>query len=222
MENVMNLFDIEMTGDSAKNLVRNIAENLNQERIYAVSIVTLESLMREKDNDAWKEQMQTMDLVIPGEKAVLEAAENGVKYREKEIENHAFLKLLIRFLQKNKKTIYLLAASDEEVSLLQEGLKIYGQNIRIIGQSVLQEINKGKEDVINDINGLEPDCIFSALPSPVQEEFITENKALLNARVWVGCGTKALNIQAKKKRAGKIRLYVLKKLLRHQLEKQPE
>lgn len=222
MCNTINLFDLEITGDSAKDLVRRIAENLAEERIYTVNIVGIETLLQEKDNDKWKKQMQSMDLLIPAGKGILSAEENKFKFLEKEIEKHAFPKLLIRFLQKNKKSIYLLAESEESVSLLQKGLKTYGQNLWIIGHSVIQENGEGKEKVINEINGIEPDCIFSALSSPMQEDFIAENKALLNARVWVGCGRKALAIKEKKNRMGKLRLFIIKKILHHQMEKQSE
>lgn len=219
MGNIINVFDLEVRADSAKDLVREIANNLEDERIYTVNFVTLEQLLQEKDDEDWKKQMQEMDLLIPGGKGVLEAEDGRYKPLEREIENHSFSKLLIRFLQKNKKTIYLISSNEEALAVFQEGLRIFGTNIRIVGQAVLQE---NKENIINEINGLEPDCIFSALPSPLQENFISENKTLLNARVWIGSGTKILEVKRKKKIGNRIHSFILKRIFRYQLEKQSD
>ena len=42
--------------------------------------------------------------------------------------------------------------------------------------------------IVNKINGAETDCILSVLPSPLQENFIQENKPVLDAGVWMGLG----------------------------------
>ena len=220
MSNIINVFDLEVSADSAKDLVREIAGNLEEERIYTVNFVTLEQLLQEKDNESWMKQMQAMELLIPGGKGVLGTEKDLYKPLEREIESRAFPKLLLRFLQKNKKTIYLIAASEESLSVFQKRLKAYGQNLRIVGGAVLKE--NGTEKVINEINGLEPDCVFSALPSPLQENFIYENKALLNARVWVGCGTKILEEKRNGKIRGRLRLFILKKIFHYQMEKQSD
>ena len=54
--------------------------------------------------------------------------------------------------------------------------------------SVSELTGRSEEEIINEINSLEPDCILSVLPSPKQEEFIKDNKSYINARVWMGCG----------------------------------
>lgn len=113
MSNIVSVFDLEVTIDPAKEFVRKIAQNLEDERIYTVDFVTLEPLLQEKDNEEWKKQMKSMDLLIPGGGSVLGTEKTMDKTLGREIENRVFPKLLLRFLQKNKKTIYLLAESEE-------------------------------------------------------------------------------------------------------------
>ncbi|MEE1086634.1 MAG: WecB/TagA/CpsF family glycosyltransferase [Schaedlerella sp.] len=220
MGNIINIFDLEVTADPAKDIVRRIADNLEKERIYTVELVTLEPVLQEKDNQLWKKQMQSMDLLIPGGKGVLGAEKNKYKALEKEIENYVLHRFLMRFLQKNRKTVYLIASSEENLIAFEDAIKSFGQMIRIVGKSVIQENGADKDKIINEINGLEPDCVFSALPSPLQENFIYENKGLLNTRVWVGYGLRILEYKSQGKLTNKIRLFILKKILHYHLEKQ--
>lgn len=219
MNNIINIFDMEVSVDSAKDLVREIAQNLEKERIYTVSFVTMDPLLQEKDNEDWKKKMRAMDLLVPGGRGVLGAEERTYRALAKEIEDHAFPKLLIRFLQKNKKSLYLIAASEENLDTFESGLRVFGQNIRISGRAVLQENGVGTDKIINEINGVEPDCVFSALPSPLQENFISANKALLNTRVWVSCGTKILEEKHNSKISGKLRMFIMKKIIRYHMGK---
>ena len=77
-------------------------------------------------------------------------------------------------------------------------------------------------DVINDINGTETDCIFSVLRSPYQEHFITENKAFLKAKVWLGCGT-VLGQSYDARRLGKrFKRFIMKSVFRYRVEQQKE
>lgn len=222
MERLINVFDIELTGDSAKETVRKIAVNLEEERIYTVGIVTLEMLVQEKDNDIWKGQLKTMDVLFPGDKEILRAACETDRSLTKESDKKDFAKLLFRYLQKNKKTVFLLTETEAQLEIFQNHLKKYSQNLRIVGKGLLGADGINKEKIINEINGLEPDCILAALSCPWQAKFISENKALLNTRVWVGLGPQFVQEKPKRKTAGRIRTYILKKLFHYQLEKQAE
>ena len=53
---------------------------------------------------------------------------------------------------------------------------------------MISETEGREEEIINEINGTETDCIISVLPSPYQEMFIGRNRSLLNVKLWLGCG----------------------------------
>ena len=65
--------------------------------------------------------------------------------------------------------------------------------------------------MINEINGVEPDCILSALPSPRGEQFVVESRALLNARLWVG-GLSVFSEEITRRPLGKIGQFIMKKI----------
>lgn len=222
MERKINVFDIELTGDSAKETVRKIAVNLDEERIFTVGIVTLEMLIQEKDNVVWKNQLQAMDILFPGDKEILRAAADTDSELIRESDKKDFVKLLFRYLQKSKKTVFLLAETESQLMVFQDNLKKYCQNLRVIGRELLEKDSTSTERIINEINGLEPDCILSVLSCPWQAKFISENKALLNTRVWVSLGAQFTQNKPKRKAVGRIQTFILKKLFHYQLEKQAE
>lgn len=54
------------------------------------------------------------------------------------------------------------------------------------GHCAIEEKSNDFESVVNEINSASADVIFSILPSPLQEQFLTENKSKLDAKIWYG------------------------------------
>ena len=90
------------------------------------------------------------------------------------------------------------------------------------GWAVLPRDSGLEESIINEINSVEPDCILSVLPYPAQESFISDAKALLNARVWIGFGLSLIQENQKKRPVRKLRRFFLKREFLHLVDKQKE
>ena len=219
MKEKINIFDVEIDGFTAKAAMQAAVQYMQSESINTIEIVTLDMLMQEKDNPAWKEDTKAMDMVLPGEKEILEAAEVQDRYLLKDVANKVFLKMFLRYLQKNRKKIFLMVQSEQEMTSLKEAVETYNRGITVAGYGALDVDGKSEEDVINNINGAEIDCILSVLPSPQQEDFIVRNAALLNARVWLGCG-RALEQSFSEKSGEGVRRFFLKKVFRYRVGKQ--
>lgn len=215
----MNIFGIDITVMSAKEVMKKVIDYLNIETISTMEIVTLEMLMREKEDEEWKRQVKKLDMLLPAEKELFEAAKEVDRNVLRELENQTFLKMFFRYLQKNKKRLFLLAETKEELHKAEELLKGYARGLSIVGRAVLPKNSGLEHNVINEINGVEPDCIFSVLPSPDGERFIVESRALLNARLWAG-GASVLRKREEKRTTGRIGQFILKKIFRYQVEKQ--
>lgn len=219
MEKKINIFDVEIDGFTAKAAMQAAVQYMQSESINTIEIVTLDMLMQGQDNPEWIETTKVIDMVLPGEKEILEAAEISDKDLLKDVTNKMFLKMFLRYLQRNHKKVFLIAGSEQELQGVELVLDRYNRGILIVGQGVLDSDGKAMEDVINDVNGVETDCIFSVLPSPQQEEFIAKNSALLNARVWLGCG-KTLAQNYGERAGGGVRRFFMKKIFRYRVEKQ--
>lgn len=219
MEKRINIFDVEIDGFTAKAAMKAAVEYMQSESINTIEIVTLDMLMQGQDSPEWKEETKEIDLVLPGEKEILEAAEILDKSLLKDVTNKMFLKMFLRYLQRNRKRIFLVAGSEQELEKLREALEKYNKGIIVVGTGILDVEGKSKEEVINEVNGAETDCIFSVLPSPLQEDFIVNNSALLNARVWLGCGQTLVRNYGERQ-TGRVRRFFIKKIFRYRVEKE--
>lgn len=215
----MEIFGIELDMLTAKDALKTIVQYMETETINTVELVTLELLMQGKSDPQWLEQIKRTDLVLPGEKALLDISEASGFYEEeakkqrKELTNKTFIKLFFKYLQRSRKEVFLLAEKEEDLAFLEEMLWAYTEGLLITGQAVLPERGTGEEKVINEINGVEPDCIISILPYPVRESFISDSRALLNARIWVGMD--GFLLKEGRKTSEKLRQFLLKRIFCH-------
>lgn len=73
----------------------------------------------------------------------------------------------------------------------------YYRGTQIVGMAKVSAKNRADDMLINAINGEEVDCVLSALSSPLQEELISKNRNVMNARVWLGLGKMEFQCQRK-------------------------
>ena len=154
--------------------------------VNTIELVSMESLMKEHENPEWKKKVSMQDLILPGSVEILEAAKADDARLLRETDNKLFLRMFLKYLQKNHHKIYLLAASQEELVKAEEALARYNQGIRVVGDAVIHLEDGELTDadrihgIVNAVNGSEADCILSVLPSPAQEDFIEQNRALID------------------------------------------
>ncbi len=219
MEEKINVFDIELNLLTAKKAMRQVMRYMGGESVSTIELIPMEVLLKGQDDAEWKQALQSVDLLLPSEREILESAEVTDQNAIQDLENNTFVRLFFRYLVKNKKKVFLLTEDEKASKLLKERIETYRKGIQFVGEAVISAQSGSKEAVINMINGVEPDCILSGLSYPWQEKFIAESKALLNARVWFGC-TFLLNQQKKEEKAsGKFKYFILKRLFRYQVEK---
>ena len=154
----------------------------------------------------------------------LDGFSNWYNVQAQEERDHAML--FLKYLQKNHHKIYLLAASQEELVKAEEALARYNQGIRVVGDAVIHLEDGELTDadrihgIVNAVNGSEADCILSVLPSPAQEDFIEQNRALIDTRVWIGCGSVLMRSFDDRKMTSRIKRMLVKKVFRYKVEKQ--
>ena len=211
MNEKINILNIELYQTSAKAAMQKVVQYMESDSINTVEIITMDMLLKGKDMPGWKEAVESLNLVLPGETEILEAAGVREKTLLRDTAGLVFLKMFLRYIQRNKK---------RELLEMESAIREHDRKLILAGRGVLPPDGAGIEQVINAVNGAETDCIFSLLPSPEQELLIQRNSALLNARVWFGCGSVLKEIYMKKQKKGKIQRFLRRKVFRYQVGRQ--
>ena len=201
MNEKINILNIELYQTSAKAAMQKVVQYMESDSINTVEIITMDMLLKGKDMPGWKEAVESLNLVLPGETEILEAAGVREKTLLRDTAGLVFLKMFLRYIQRNKKRVFLVAQSETELLEMESAIREHDRKLILAGRG-------------------ETDCIFSLLPSPEQELLIQRNSALLNARVWFGCGSVLKEIYMKKQKKGKIQRFLRRKVFRYQVGRQ--
>jgi len=204
MENKINVLDIAIDNYSAKEAMQKTVEYMQSEPMNLVGVLTAKSLMHAAELEGYKENVARFDMVVAGETSVLEAA--GVKERGKlkEAEMHIYLKMVMRYLSKHHRRVFLLTQSEILGNEVMQYLEADYKHIVIAGSIVVQEGETADDMIINEINGREIDCVIAVLESPLQEEFVLKNQPLIDTRIWLALGDSFVTNHSTRKRKGRL------------------
>lgn len=217
MNEKINVLDVNIDSCTAKEAMKETIAFLESEPVSVIDVVSVDGLMQMSDLPELKEKMNEFDLILPGEKLILEAADGAEL--PKEIDMRLYLKMFMRYLHKNHKRIYLLVESEEEGQEAFRYMQKAYSGIQLIGLAKVSAEGRADDMLVNAINGSEVDCIFSALSVPLQEDFIAKNRNLLDARVWIGVGKRMFPNRKAGLGHGKFAKYLLNHIFRREMEK---
>lgn len=208
--------NIEVMGISldcltAKESMIRTMQFMEKDSVDIIEILSMDVLLKNSEDEGWRELIHGFGLTLPGDPEILKAADIADRVRLKETENHTFFRMFMRYLRKNHKKVFLLADTQEALIRTEEAIEQFHHGMRLTGKSLLADPGR-EENVINEINGTETDCILSVLSSPYQEQFINRNIALLNAKVWFGCRSVFSGEQEKAMPLRRLKRFFTKKL----------
>lgn len=204
---------------SAKETMVRAMQFMENVPVDTIEIITMEALMNCHDDETWMAYAEKQGMILPGDPEILDALGIGDAGMRKEARNRTFLKLFARYLQKNRKRVFFLAPDESGLEKVMDLLRRSGREMRIAGHAILNEADCREEEVVNEINGTETDCVISVLPSPYQEMFIGRNRSLMDAKLWIGCGKLTADVQEAGLFERGIR-FLQKYMFRRQVEKQ--
>ena len=111
MNEKINILNIELYQASAKAAMQKVVQYMESDSINTVEIITMDMLLKGKDMPGWKEAVESLNLVLPGETEILEAAGVREKTLLRDTAGLVFLKMFLRYIQRNKKRVFLVAQS---------------------------------------------------------------------------------------------------------------
>ena len=220
MQEKIQVLEVELDNCSAKEAMKRVVEHMSIERLNIVEMVTMNTLARFQESEEDATLFEAFDLVLPSDRGILQAAGIQDERRLKEVDNLLFIKMIMRYLQKNHISVFLLSETEASRLQLEKYINEEYGNLKIVDSTSLEERGSSDDMLLNVINGLEVECILSTLPSPLEENFISKNKSLVNARIWFGFGPLIHEINKEKKGIEKFREKILRKILKKEVEKQ--
>lgn len=220
MKEKMQVLGVGLDNCTAKEAMKRVVEYVDVERLNVVEMVTMNTLVRFQQSEEGKDIFETFDLALPSDRGILQAAGIEDERRLREVDDFLFIKMVIRYLQKNRIKVFLLAETQSSLQKLEEYIQEEYGNLMIVESASLEEKGNSDDMLLNLVNGAEAECVLSTLPSPVEEYFISRNKLLVNARIWLGFGHLINEIKKEKKGFQKVKELLLRQILKKEVEKE--
>lgn len=218
MQEKVQVLGVELDNCSAKEAVKRVVDFMQGERLSVVEMVTMNTLAHFQVIEDEKNVFRDFNLVFPSDRGILQAVGIEDERRLKEVDEFLFVKMVIRYLQKNKIRVFLLSQSEISRLQMEKYIQEEFDSLNIVASTSLEE-RGSNDDILNLINGAEVECVLSTLMSPVEEYFISRNKSLTNARVWLGFGALLNDMKKEKKGWEKMLEKMYRRILKKEVEK---
>ena len=222
MEKKISIFGIGIDNLTPKESLKRTITLMKADRLGRVEVLTMDMLLKTREDQELKELLDEMDLLLPESGEILQTAEHPEEACGQAGRGHSFSQLLLKYMQKSRQRIFLMAGEEAQ---RQQSLQLLSREYRgmnLIGSAVLETSAEAfaEEAVINEINGLEIDCILSLLPSPQQEDFISRAFNMLNARLWLGVNGALRGREEEKKTTYRAKTFFLRRRFRYSIERE--
>ncbi len=222
MDEKIQVLDLQIDNLTAKDAVKRVVSYMETEPVSVVEMVTMNTLAKFQQDETAKELFEHFDIALASDKGMLEAAGETDERRLKEVDELLFIKMVMRFLHKNSARVFLLAEDEADLQKLEMYMQEDYSNIQVVDKATMQENAASDDMLLNLVNGAEAECILSALPSPIEEQFIYRNKSLVNAKVWLGFGNLLDELKKEKNAFQKFKEFILRQLLKKEMAKKGE
>ena len=182
----IDILGIEVDNYTVREAMMQVENYLDNTVMNTIETIDMKMLELVGQDETVRACMEQLDLAVIGEKEILIAADVHSSQRISETINHDFFREFIKRIIRNHKRVFLLAETIAQEEQLEHFLVGKYEQIEVAGHCAIEEKSNDFESVVNEINSASADVIFSILPSPLQEQFLTENKSKLDAKIWDG------------------------------------
>ena len=190
---------IDETGEITKKLI----ESSNKSCKLIVAPNTEFIMMAQKDKEFYN-ILNSAELATPDSVGVSIAGKLQKKPFKQRIPGQMYFRKVLEVGEKEGWTFYFLGGKGDVPYLAMENVKKYYPDVKIVGYHEGYFDKDSEQDVINEINRLEPNVLFVAMGAPLQEKWIAKHKDELKVDVAAGQGGTFDYESGKIKRAPKI------------------
>ncbi len=206
---------IALDNYTVRETIMQIEKQMSDHGFHTIEEVNMDMLMLMETDEAVRQALTTVEHTIIAEAGILDAVGAGSYQRRHEIEHHDFFYEMMKRIERNHKTVFLIGDTEENTRKAKEDLEEQYPKCVIGGTEALETCQGTVDAIVNEINSTTPDVILSFLPSPEQEHFLMENKDKLSAGLWYGVGDRKHHKSGKRLMEGLRRLIRTRRLEKH-------
>lgn len=191
------LLGMEIDNFTLREEIKKSESFYDKQELNIIRTVSVKMLNMAAEDQTVRDGIDQADLVVVSDREILTEAGIYSAQRLREAREHQFMR---EFLQERiycESSFFLVAKSQDDLIAFSEFLKTEYENIRIVGNYVLDTCGNEYDMMINEINAAAPDIILSVLDSPQEDAFLMQEKAKISARVWYSLGNDLKQTQKK-------------------------
>lgn len=186
MKKKIDVLGIPLDDCTAKEVIKKLNGWMKEEPLHLIRVLTAPSLVRFAQGVEQKERLESMDLVVAGDRTILDAAGIGWKSWMQGRDDCGMIQVMFHYFHKNNTRVFLLADTQEQTIHMENFFKEQYKNIQIVGKASVPGDDNSDDKIINQINGAEAECIIANIISDHQDAFVCRCRDILSASVWLG------------------------------------
>lgn len=214
----MQVLGVELQDYTVREAMRKADAFLRDQKLNTIAYITTRGLMAAEQSPELRTFLSGLDLTVAADSDILRAAGIENRNRIKEIENDEFMEEFLKKLVRGKRNVYLLTGTKEQLAALEECLKSYQHNLKVVGSFSLEELEKEEDWLINEMNSRMTEVVISNISSPQRESFFENNHMKMNARIWLMLKDKVVHSVHKKGILWRFSDMISKKWFRRKVE----
>ncbi len=179
------ILGISLVDLSAREGLRQAERFLHNGALNTATYITAQTLTSAAGSQELKGLLEDADLTLCVEPDILEAAGIANAGRVREIEERIFLREFLRRLARQKERICILADTRQQAETFADSLLEQQGNLNIAACRGYDEFEQQKERMMNSLNEVAPDVIFSRMTWPLELELMNSGRKFLNAELWM-------------------------------------
>lgn len=182
---IMGVFIDQGNLDDAANRCKDF---LNTDGCKMIITPNTEIIMNAQENSKLRQIINTADLVIPDGIGLIYASKIQKKGLTERVTGVDLMHKILSYCNETEKSIYILGGKPGVAKKACENIKnkLPGINIKGFRDGYFKEAEEN--DIIKNINELNPDILFVALGAPKQEIWMGQYREKLNSKMVMGVG----------------------------------
>lgn len=190
MRNCVRILGVDIDNiniDEAGEITKKLIETSNKSCKIVVA-PNVEFIMTAQRDEEFANILKKADFATPDSIGVMIGGKLQKKPFKERIPGQAYFRKVLEVGEKEGWTFYLLGGKGDTPELATENIKKKYPNLKIIGYHEGFFEQDSEEDVIKQINELEPNVLFVAMGAPIQEKWIANHQSELKVDIAAGQG----------------------------------